>query len=127
MSFSVIDLILFVRKSAVAKIRKRFMKSTIEPSSQSAFMMKEMKENTESVNIIEFQKKISTQRDSFRFEIVENIVSEKKIISIRDKIADRDKRARNRDRNRNRSRNRDRDRDKGRGNNSACARNENER
>ena len=82
MDFFVIDFILFVRESVVAKTRKRFMKSIIESSSQSAFMKKEMKENIEFVNIIEFQKKKFIQRDFFRFEIVENIVFEKKIIFI---------------------------------------------
>ena len=136
-NFFVIDFILFVKEPAVAKTRKRFMKSIIESSSQSAFMMKKMKKNTEFVSIIEPQKKIFIQRDFFRFEIVEDIVFEKKVIFIRNKIADRNERARNRNRgrsrnrnriqNRSRDRNRNRDRNKKRKNSSADARDENER
>ena len=110
MGFSVIDFILFVRESAVAKIRKRFMKSIIESPNQSAFMMEEMKKNTEFVNIIEFQKEIFIQRDFFRFEIVEDIVFEKKIIFTRNRVVDRDGRARDQNRGRGRGRNRNRNR-----------------
>ena len=108
----IIDSILFVKELAVAKTRRRFMKSIIESSSQSAFMKKTEK-NIESVNMP--QKKIFIQRDSFRFEIIEDIVSEKKMIFIRNRVADRDERARSRNRSRNRSRSRSRSRNRNRG------------
>ena len=114
MSPFIIDSILFVRESAVAKTRKRSMKSIIESSNQSAFM-KKTKKNIEFVNI--FQKKIFIQRDFFRFEIIEDIVSKKKVIFTRNRIADRGERARDRDRGRIRGRNRNRSRSRNRNRN----------
>ena len=111
MSLPIIDFILFVREPAVAKIRRRFMKSIIESSSQSAFMEK-TEGNIELVNMP--QEEIFIQRDFFRFEIIEDIVPEKKMIFTRGKIADRSGRARNRDRGRDRNRNRGRDRGRNR-------------
>lgn len=124
-TFVVIDSILLVRKSIVAKTRKRFMRSTIEPFNQSAFM----KEVTEISEFMKRQEEIFIQRDFFHFEIVEGIVSGRKIPFIRDRIVSRSERAKNRDKVRNENRDRDKKRD-GRNEKSeknASSRNENGR
>lgn len=56
-TFVVIDSILFVRESTVAKTRERFMKSTIELLSQSAFMEEIKRQKKYSFNATPFTSK----------------------------------------------------------------------
>lgn len=101
-----IDSFLLIKEFAVARTRKRFVKSIIELSSQrnvkNAIANQKNVENaiateTASVSLIQRQKKIFIQRDSFQFEITKNIVSKKRLAFIRGRIVDKNARARGRE------------------------------
>ncbi len=91
-----IDSLLLIQESTVARDRERSVRSTIESSSQTD-LMKEIS-----------TKETSTQRNSSQFEVIENIVSSREQVSVRDRVVTRE-----RDRQ-DRGRSRDRERDRGR-------------
>jgi hypothetical protein len=92
-----IDSLLLIQESVVVRDRERSVESTIESSSQ-ADLMKEIS-----------MKKVSTQRNSSQFEMIENIVSSRKQASVRDRVVTRERRDRDRERDRNKERDRERD------------------
>ncbi len=92
-----IDSLLLIQESVVVRDRERSVESIIESSSQ-ADLMKEIS-----------MKKVSTQRNSSQFEMIENIVSSREQASVRDRVVTRERRDRDRERDRNRERDRERD------------------
>ncbi len=94
-----IDSLLLIRELVVARIRERFLDIIIELSSQA------------ELSKIISQEEISTQRNSSQFEMIENVVSSKKQVFIRDRVVTW-KRERERDRDRDRDRERFQERER---------------
>ncbi len=102
-----------IQESAVARNRERSMKSIIESSSQTDLMkmMNEMMKDVMKEKIFSQtrREKVSIQRNSSQFEIIENVVSSREQVFVRDRVVTRE---RKRERKRERERDRDRDRDR---------------
>ncbi len=93
-STSMFDSLLLIQESVVVRDRERSVRSTIESFSQ-VDLLKNMS-----------MKKVSTQRNSSQFEIIENIVSSKKQVSIQDRVVTRARERKTRYESRTRSRTR---------------------
>ncbi len=94
-----IDSLLLIQESIVARDRERSVRLIIESSSQA-----DLKE----ISIED----VSTQRNSSQFEMIENIVLSKKQAFVRNRVITRERdRERKRDRERERDRERNRERD----------------
>ncbi len=109
----IIDSLLLIQESTVARDRERSVKSIIKSSSQADLMkmMNEMMKDVMKEQIFSQTRReeISTQRNSSQFEMTENVVSSRKQASVRDRVVTQ---RRNRERERRRERNRERDRDR---------------
>ncbi len=96
-----IDSLLLIQESAVVRDRERSVKSTIESLNQ-ADLMKEVSTS---------MKKVSTQRNSSQFEMIENAVSSREQASVRDRVVIRERERRRKRKRRERRRSRDRERE----------------
>ncbi len=112
----IIDSLLLIQESTVARDRERSVRSIIESLNQADLMkmMNEMMKNVMKEQIFSQtrRKEVSTQRNSSQFEMTENVVSSREQASIRGRVATRE---RGRGRRRRRRRRRDRGRERGRG------------
>ncbi len=107
-----------IQESAVARDRKRSVRSIIESSSQTDLMkmMNEMMKNVMKEQIFNQirREEISTQRNSSQFEMTENVVSSRKQVFVRDRVVTRERKRKRERRRRKRERERDRERDRDR-------------
>ncbi len=114
----IIDSLLLIQESAVARDRKRSVRSIIESSSQTDLMkmMNEMMKNVMKEQIFNQirREEISTQRNSSQFEMTENVVSSRKQVFVRDRVVTRERKRKRERRRRKRERERDRERDRDR-------------
>jgi hypothetical protein len=96
-----VDLVLLIRESAVVKSRDRSIEFIIKSLSQANLL----KSSDQEINS---QEEAFTQRNSSQFEIIENIVTERQTVSVRERVDNRE-RERERERDARRARRERRD------------------
>ncbi len=97
-----------IQESAVARDRERSVRSIIELSSQADLMkmMNEMMKDVMKDQIFSQTRReeVSTQRNSSQFEMIENVVSSRKQVFVRDRVVTRERKRRRKRRKRRRKR-----------------------
>jgi hypothetical protein len=79
-----VDLVLLIKESAVVKSRDRSIEFIIESLNQANLL----KSSDQEINS---QEETFTQRNSSQFEIIENIVTERQTVSVREQVDNRER------------------------------------